>query len=207
MGTGRSQVRRCHGPRVNLSACSARTIQRLAAVSVLIVLPSCITRNVPGDIKVVQTECLPDREYVVRSDLPLPSNSPVWSRDVFRVTIRTALNLSEYVERHSYGLGVDVFTCDDPATPIRSTGVHRGQVGKNGWPTTFYKYHFYFYSSDYVPWQDNIGRRTYDLAYAPVYVCFRFMGGNETAFGYRSNVGRIAKSQIQALLAHPGDPN
>jgi hypothetical protein len=157
-------------------------------------------------MQVANVQCFPDREGMPISDIPLPgSYPPGGSQGVFRVTVRTTRNLTAYVRRKDFNAGVNVFPCDDAKSPLRASRPDYGDhdpskdiTDANG----FHQYHFYFYSSNFFPSKnDGFGRKTYDLARTPLSVCFNFGGGNETGFGYRSNVVTIPRETIQQELA------
>jgi hypothetical protein len=171
----------------------------------VLALPSCIA-TVPNDLQVTKVQCFPDREGMPISDLPLPGRYPFGgSQSVFRVTVRTTRNVSAYIKRKDFGPGIMVFPCDDPKTSLGGTPPDYHYYDPSNDVTDahgFHEYHFYFYSSYFVPRVNDVfGRKTYDLAQSPTSVCFYFRGGNETGFGYRSNVGMIPKETIQNLLA------
>jgi hypothetical protein len=162
--------------------------------------------EIPGPRASLLPGVVGDREQVRTGQSVTAGEKP--HRLLLRVAFTSATNISNYVVRNSYSLGVYTSFCDRPnydATlsylSVYSGGYSLGMLETYPIVETggVISYYFFVSVSGEARLRDIPPREAYDLRQKPEDLCFVLRGGNE-AGGYRSNTVTIPKDAIAAAL-------
>ena len=183
------------GRRIKLTICLAALVPWMA---------SCIAQQ-PNDLEVDRIEVTSSREAGIGPSEPFPGGSP----DVLEIDVATPTDLEHFAANYGALVRFTVKFCPPigglgPRVGIVYPNSFTGQAGNIGGSRDFrgvFHYKIFAYISDGAFL--NGTRPPYDLVDYPRDICIGIYGGNETGFGYRSNVAIASRNQIIAALKLP----